>query len=286
MSIRSELGWNLDLLERWSEPTELDVTREKIVAYAEATNDEHPAHRSGDLAPPVFPVVGALIEAIVPMMMAIVPKERRMRVVHGEQDFRYHQPIVPGMKLVTRGAPVGVRGASTGVVVLGKGMTETEGGMPVVEQSVALFFRGAQLDVHEGESLTDHAFDPALRHRAADAQVTQRYDPDQTQRYSAASGDLMPIHLDDAFAKEVGLPGIIVHGLCTMAFCSRAVVEEFCRDDPTRLRRLAVRFANIVQPSEAITTSLWGAGDGSVSFETMTDGGKTAIKDGLAEISV
>ena len=60
----------------------------------------------------------------------------------------------------------------------------------------------------------------------------------------------MPIHLDDDFAKAMGLPGIIIHGLCTMAFCGRAVVGEFCPDDPTRLKRFAVRFAKIVQPSE------------------------------------
>ena len=122
-----------------------------------------PAHRSGDLAPPVFPVVGALIDAIAPQIMAVVPGEIAMRVVHGEQDFRYHQPIVPGMTLVNRAAAVGVHGASSGVVVLGKGITETKAGDPVVEQYMAAFFRGAQLDVHEGEALTDHAFDESVR---------------------------------------------------------------------------------------------------------------------------
>jgi acyl dehydratase len=94
----------------------------------------------------------------------------------------------------------------------------------------------------------------------------------------------MPIHLDDDFAKAMGLPGIIVHGLCTMAFCSRAVLAEFCGDDPTRLRRFAVRFAKIVQPSEKITTALWDAGEGRVMFETTSDNGNVVIKDGLAEI--
>jgi hypothetical protein len=70
-----------------------------------------------------------------------------------------------------------------------------------------------------------------------------------------------------------------------MAFCSRAVIGEFCPEDPTRLKRLAVRFAKIVQPSERITTSLWDAGERRVVFETVSDNGNVAIKDGLAEVA-
>ncbi len=285
MGTSTELEWKLDQLGKWSEPATFDVTREQIVAYAEATNDEHPAHRSGDLAPPVFPVVPGLLAVLAPAMLAVVPGEIAMRVVHGEQDFRYHQPIEPGQTLLTRAAPVGVHGTSSGVVVLAKAITETQAGEPVVEQYMAAFFRGAQLDAHEGESLTDHAFDESVRAREPAAKVTHSYDPDQTRRYSEASGDPMPIHLDDDFAKAMGLPGIIVHGLCTMAFCSRAVVGEFCSDDPTRLRRLAVRFSKIVQPSEKVTHSLWAGGDGRVVFETVSDNGNVAIKDGLAEVA-
>jgi acyl dehydratase len=150
---------------------------------------------------------------------------------------------------------------------------------------MAAFFRGARLDVHVGDSLTGHAFDDSVRDRTPDATVTHSYDPDQTFRYSQASGDPMPIHLDDEIAQAMGLPGIIVHGLCTMAFCGRAVVQEFCPEDPTQLKRFAVRFSKIVQPSEKVTHSLWDTGDGRIVFETVSDNGNTAIKDGLAQIA-
>jgi acyl dehydratase len=118
--------------------------------------------------------------------------------------------------------------------------------------------------------------------------VTQAVDDDQTYRYSGVSGDLNPIHLDDAAARAAGLPGIIVHGLCTMAFCSRAIVSRFCPDDPTRLRRLAVRFAAVVQPGETVTHRLWPAAQPTqheqVVFETTSSAGRLAIKDGLAEV--
>lgn len=280
-----ELAWKLEHVGRWSEPVRLEVTRERIASYAAATGDEHALHRSGGLAPPVFPVVGALIEAIMPAFMGVVPPQIAMRVVHGEQDFRYHRPIRPGTTLVSRGAAVGVHGVSTGVIVLGKGITETDAGDLVVEQYTAAFFRGVRLDVHVGETLPEHAFDDSVRANEPDVVTTHRYDPDQTQRYSQASGDPMPIHLDDAVARSVGLPGIIVHGLCTLAFCSRVIVGRYCDENPTRLRRLACRFSDVVLPSEQVTTRAWSRPDGTgVAFETTTDTGKTAIKDGLAEL--
>jgi acyl dehydratase len=284
VSTATEAGWKLDKLGEWSHPHRFEVTKERVIAYAEATNDEHPKHRSGELAPPVFAVV-PVFEVVSQPVMAIVPGEVLMRVVHGEQDFRFHRPIVPGDKLVSRAAAVGVHGRSSGVVLVAKAVTETEAGEPVVEQYMTSFFRGAQLDVHEGEEPTEHAFDEALRSQEPLASVEHAYDPDQTQRYSQASGDPMPIHLDDDFARAMGLPGIIVHGLCTMAFTSRAVIAACCADDPSRLKRLAVRFAKIVQPSETVTTSLWDAGGGRIAFETVSSNGNVAIKDGLAEIA-
>ncbi len=94
----------------------------------------------------------------------------------------------------------------------------------------------------------------------------------------------MPIHLDDALAKSMGLPGIIIHGLCTMAFTSVAVIQHACPDDPSRLRRLAVRFAKTVQPGQTISTRIWESDQGTLAYETESDAGAVVIKDGLARI--
>ena len=55
-----------------------------------------------------------------------------------------------------------------------------------------------------------------------------------TYRYAGASGDYNPIHLDDEFARSVGLPGRILHGLWTMAQVARAQTEA--AGDPLALR--------------------------------------------------
>src|SRR5436309_11625785 len=162
MSAETQPQWKLDRLGQFGEPREFVVERDRVVAYAEATNDEHPRHRSGELAPPVFAIV-PVFESLMPSMADVVPAELLMTVVHGEQDFRFHQPIVPGMTLVSRAAPVGVHGASRGVQVVVRGLTETQSGELVVEQYMTAFFRGAQLDVSEGDPLTEHAFPDELR---------------------------------------------------------------------------------------------------------------------------
>ena len=96
-----------------------------------------------------------------------------------------------------------------------------------------------------GEAAPGHSFDEALRGRAADFVVEQKFDLDQTFRYAEPAGDPMPIHLDDEFAKKMGLPGIIMHGLCTMAFTSHAVLSQVAPGQPRTVEaaRGAVRHA-------------------------------------------
>lgn len=276
--------FNFDVIGQWSDPVAYAVTKDATVAYAEATNDDAPPHRDGVYAPPVFAIV-PVFPIMADRTMSAVPDELIMRILHGEQDMRFHRPIVAGDQLSCRAKVVGVHGRSSGVVVSTLLETRDANDELVNEQYFTGFFRGGALEGGRGEEPPAHAFDAALRERAADAVVIQKFDEDQTFRYSEASGDLMPIHLDDDFARAMGLPGIIIHGLCTMAFTSRAVIETACPEDPSRLQRLVVRFSAPAQPRHTITTELWRTNDTTYAFETVTDEGTFVIKDGLAEIA-
>ncbi len=265
-------------------PVEFEVTKERIAAYAAATNDTIAPHAAGEIAPPVFAIVPAF-QAAGMASMQVIPGELLGAILHGEQDFHYHRPIEPGMTLSTTATPIGMRQRSSGVTVVTRAETREAGGDLVVEQFMTTFVRGAQGAEEVGDEAPGHAFDQALREREPDAAVEQTFDSDQTFRYAEASGDPMQIHLDEEFAKAVGMPGIIIHGLCTMAFTSVAAIEHACPDDPTRLRRLAVRFASIALPEQTITTSIWDLGEGRYAYETANDAGALVIKDGLAEVA-
>jgi len=273
--------FHLDQIGVWGEPAQFSVTRENATAYAEATNDPIAAHLDGTYAPPVFAIVPAMM-VMTDRTMSAVPDELMMKILHGEQDFIFHRPLVPGDELTCRAKVVGIHGRSTGVVVTTVLETRDAAGELVNEQYFSGFFRGGRLDGGYGETAPGHSFDEALLSRDPDWVAVQKFDEDQTFRYGPAALDPMPIHLDDDFAKMMGLPGIIIHGLCTMAFTSHAVISEVCPEDPSRLKRLAVRFSAPAQPKHTITTSVWNTGGGAYAFETVTDEGKHVIKDGLA----
>lgn len=271
------------------DPVAFGVEPARIAAYAAATNDRIPEHESGALAPPVFSVVPAF-QALGSASLSVIPHELLGAIVHGEHDFHFHRPIVPGMDLETTATPIGMRQRSSGVTVVVRGETRDGTGELATEQYMTSFVRGAQGAGDVGEVAPGHGFDDSLREREPDAQVAQAYDADQTFRYAEASGDQMPIHLDEGFARSVGLPGIIIHGLCTMAFTSTGLIESFCPGAPGRLRRLAVRFAGMALPEQTITTRYWrpGSGEGRecVAYETASDAGALVIKDGWAELGI
>ena len=101
-----------------------------------------------------------------------------------------------------------------------------------------------------------------------------RITPDRflTVRYAGASGDYNPIHIDEDFAKQVGLPGRILHGLWSMAQVARAQTEA--AGGPDRLRRLSVQFRGMGRPEEEVVVT-------STVREVRDDG--TAIVDTVAE---
>jgi acyl dehydratase len=82
-----------------------------------------------------------------------------------------------------------------------------------------------------------------------------RITPDKylTVRYAGASGDFNPIHIDEEFARAVGLPGRILHGLWTMAQVARAQTEA--AGGPEHLKRLSVQFRGMGVPEQEVVVS-------------------------------
>lgn len=271
----------------WTDPERFEVTADRIAEYAAATNDPIERHLRGEIAPPVFAVVPAFT-SMAPAALSVAPVELLMKLVHGEQDFHFHRAIRPGDSLVVRAKPVGFTGRENGSTVVVYVETRTESGELVNEQWMTAFFRKVDAGPGLGDEAPGHRLDEALRGQTAAARARQHIDDDQTFRYSPASGDPMPIHLDDEIARMSGLPGIINHGLCTMAFTSWAALTEFADGDVERLKRLAVRFAKPVLPGQDIETRFWRAGSESgataYAYETGV-GDELVIKDGLAVVS-
>ena len=128
----------------------------------------------------------------------------------------------------------------------------------------------------------------AMRGAPTVARLSQRFDADQTFRYAAASGDSSRWHVDDEAARAAGLPGIIIHGLCTMAFIGRAVAGHVAAGNALRLRRLAVRFSRPIFPADPMRTDLWDGGDveGGRRYycEATRSDGEKVLTNGIVEL--
>jgi len=83
--------------------------------------------------------------------------------------------------------------------------------------------------------------------------LTKRVTVEQIRQYAEASGDRNPIHLDESFARSAGLPGVIAHGMLTMAFANQMVTDWL--GDRSLLKRLQGRFAGMVLPGDEVTCS-------------------------------
>ena len=107
-------------------------------------------------------------------------------------------------------------------------------------------------------------------------------------RYAGASGDFNPIHIDPEFAKQVGLPGNILHGLYSMAQVARANAAA-AGGDPRSLRRLTVQFRGMGMPEQEITVTgtVKEAGEGRALVDTVAEqGGNGIIRNAEAELSL
>ncbi|MGZ6696877.1 MAG: MaoC/PaaZ C-terminal domain-containing protein [Solirubrobacteraceae bacterium] len=108
-----------------------------------------------------------------------------------------------------------------------------------------------------------------------------------TVRYAGASGDFNPIHIDEEFAKQVGLPGRILHGLWTMSQVARATTEA--AGGPHALRRLSVQFRGmgLLEREVTVTGEVVAVADGIATAHLVAEqDGKAIIRNAEAELAV
>jgi acyl dehydratase len=106
-----------------------------------------------------------------------------------------------------------------------------------------------------------------------------------TVRYAGASGDFNPIHIDEEFAKAVGLPGRILHGLWTMAQVARAQTDA--GGGPESLKRLSVQFRGVglLERELVVSGTVSQVSDGRAIVETVAEqGGNQIVRNAEAEI--
>jgi 3-hydroxybutyryl-CoA dehydratase len=126
--------------------------------------------------------------------------------------------------------------------------------------------------------------------KAGDAIPELRVTPDKylPHRYAGASGDFNPIHIDPEFAKAVGLPNTILHGLYMMGLVARASAG-LADGDPRALKRLSVQFRGMGAPETEIVVSgtVESVEDGAATIDVVAAQGENqTIRNAQAEVTV
>ena len=254
-------------------PFEYEVGKEKIREYAHAVGEDNPiyfdraaAKEAGfrDIAaPPMFAVVysrGSFAPALFDPEVGI----NFAMMVHGGQEFVWGEPVCSGDVISTVTSREGhLREGRHGLLRVRDGLHE-----PGRRRG-----RARHLDQHR-------------QGRVVNVELKVTPDKYLPHRYAGASGDFNPIHIDVDFAKQVGLPSNILHGLYTMAQVARANVNA-AGGDPRSLKRLSVQFRGMGFPEQEITVTgkVKEERDGRVIVETQAEqGGNRIIRNAEAEL--
>lgn len=268
-------------------PQQTQVTLEAIQKYARAYDDDNPfffdsRSPGGIIAPPLFGATVVWKSAIQAISDPTIGGDM-LRLVHSEHDVTFFRPIYPGDLITSVAAIKAIETTPAGDSMTLELPATNQHGEPVQTTLFTILIRAPRAPRSALRAPQPHP------EQAPDYMASYQIAADQTHRYAEASGDFNPIHLDPGVARMAGLPGIIVHGLCTMALCSRAVVAGTCAGDPRRLRRLRVRFSRPVLPGQTITVKIWRAGqqakDKLYDFETVNPAGQAVIRGGLAQVA-
>lgn len=205
------------------------------------------------------------------------------RVLHGEQSVIIHGPLpVEGEvrgemtieKIIDKGADKGALLYSV------RRIFDAGDNRPIASVTQVSFLRG---DGGCGSTAEAPPPPPRVPERDADAVLSFEVRPEQAFIYRL-SGDLNPLHVDPAVAREAGLAGPILHGLCSYGFAGRALLALLCPGRHEGITRMDCRFTAPLFPGERVGVSVWRTAPGKAAFRLMSeDRGLVVLDNGYTE---
>jgi acyl dehydratase len=259
-------------------PTE--VTADAIVSFCTGINEEGDSFNEPDnvefRAHP-FHCVTSIIPASGMSLMHPAAEVNFQKIVHAGIEINFHEAIRSGDQVSSTAVLETIEEKANGRL-LGFGFsTKNAEGTLLAEGRTLYYERGDAPKGEQGEAEIEDE-------ETATVLMVKEFDtlPNQSILYAEGSGDRFPIHTSDEFARSVGLPGMILHGLCTLALSTRPVVNRSAKGDWGKLKSVSCRFSKIAVPGERLRIIAYRNYGGSVDFETYNMSGSTVITDGCA----
>lgn len=200
-------------------------------------------------------------------------------LLHAEQTLTMHKPLPVEGTLISETAidEIYDKGAAKGAIMyMTRKLYDAGSGDLLITMGNAAFLRAD--GGFGGKSDGQPKLRPVPGDRAPDLQASMTQNLNQALIYRL-SGDYNPLHVDPDVARSAGFDRPILHGLCGYGMVGRALIETLCGDDPTRLRRLDLRFTSPVFPGEPLRVEIWKQGTGDVSFRTVASERGVVVHD-------
>ena len=198
--------------------------------------------------------------------------------LHAEERVELHRPLPSAGTVSTTTAVRAVYDKDPHALVI----IETTGcapdDEPLFTTSSSVMLRGAG---GFGGERGPSARGPASE-RAPDHVVEQSTRTDQALLYRL-TGDRNPLHSDPARATRAGFDRPILHGLCTLGFACRALVDTVAGGDPRAVAALSARFSSPVFPGETLRTEIFVDTDGTGASFRVTAAGAADESRGVLE---
>ncbi len=270
-------------------PEIINITKEAIKKYMEGISEDNPYFKDGEIAPPLYATALSIpFTGKVLFDDEVNQGVNPMRVVHGEQDSRIFRLIKAGdeIKIVTKF--LGREEKETGTLFIVKAeQYDNKSGEKIGEGYHIYFIRGEKKG-DKGKKATAEEKKPDESKKKYEWKI--QVAKDQPIKYAEGSGDRFPIHTDENFAKSMGFPTIILHGMCTMAFGAKSVIDNVLGGDASRLRRMRCRFSKIVLPEDILTFTGYESeekpevGKERIDVIALNQKGEEVLKNAFAEI--
>ncbi|MER7757602.1 MaoC family dehydratase [Kitasatospora sp. NPDC097643] len=205
-------------------------------------------------------------------------------VVHLAQEIRTHHPLTPGADTDVTVTVTSARREARGTrLALTTRLTHATTGLLLAELTTTALLTGATGIAPFGTPAP--APHPGTTPSGEPHTLTHTLTHEDIHAYAHASGDLNPIHLDDAAARTAGFPGVLAHGMHLVALAAEEITDRHADGDPTRVHALGARFAAPVHPGTPLRLTLQPYDQGTVVRFTVATEAGTAVKAGWAAVT-
>ncbi|MBM4386851.1 MAG: MaoC family dehydratase N-terminal domain-containing protein [Deltaproteobacteria bacterium] len=215
----------------------------------------------------VIPATQALFDAIGWVRADLT------RLLHGEQGVVLYRTIPPSGEILTSWLVTHIHDKGKGALIVIKSESTTACGEKLFDNVFSIYVRG-EGGFGGDKGPEPEKFEPAGRPPSFHVE----YKTLETQALLyRLNGDANPLHAYPPFARMSGFEKPILHGLCTLGFASRAVLNSVCGGNPTGIKTITARFSNIVYPGDTIITDGWETGGGKYACMVSTQRGAPVI---------